>query len=394
MSKTISINAGSSTLKFQLFEMPSEEVIAKGVIERIGLKDSLVDIKYGDGQRLQETIQASNHEIAINYLLDQLFKLSIISDFSEITGVGHRVVAGGEYFKDSVVIDDDVMKKIDELADYAPLHNPAHLTGIKAFKKILPDITSVAVFDTSFHQTMPEKNYLYSIPYEWYEKYGARKYGAHGTSHRYVANRAAEMLGKPLEELKLVTLHLGAGASITAVMNGKSYDTSMGFTPLAGITMATRSGDVDASLVAWLEDKLEISSEEMIDILNHKSGLIGLSGVSADMRDLEKVMDENHRAKMARDIWINRVVRYVGQYVAEMNGVDAIVFTAGVGENDIEIRQAIADGLSFFGVKIDPEKNNIRGEERDLTAAGSTTKALLIPTNEELMIARDVERLK
>ncbi|QER67795.1 acetate/propionate family kinase [Paucilactobacillus nenjiangensis] len=394
MSKTISINAGSSTLKFQLFEMPSEEVIAKGVIERIGLKDSLVDIKYGDGQRLQETIQASNHEIAINYLLDQLLKLSIISDFSEITGVGHRVVAGGEYFKDSVVIDDDVMKKIDELADYAPLHNPAHLTGIKAFKKILPDITSVAVFDTSFHQTMPEKNYLYSIPYEWYEKYGARKYGAHGTSHRYVANRAAEMLGKPLEELKLVTLHLGAGASITAVMNGKSYDTSMGFTPLAGITMATRSGDVDASLVAWLEDKLEISSEEMIDILNHKSGLIGLSGVSADMRDLEKVMDENHRAKMARDIWINRVVRYVGQYVAEMNGADAIVFTAGVGENDIEIRQAIADGLSFFGVKIDPEKNNIRGEERDLTAAGSTTKALLIPTNEELMIARDVERFK
>lgn len=394
MSKTISINAGSSTLKFQLFEMPSEEVIAKGVIERIGLKDSLVDIKYGDGQRLQETIQASNHEIAINYLLDQLLKLSIISDFSEITGVGHRVVAGGEYFKDSVVIDDDVMKKIDELADYAPLHNPANLTGIKAFKKILPDITSVAVFDTSFHQTMPEKNYLYSIPYEWYEKYGARKYGAHGTSHRYVANRAAEMLGKPLEELKLVTLHLGAGASITAVMNGKSYDTSMGFTPLAGITMATRSGDVDASLVAWLEDKLEISSEEMIDILNHKSGLIGLSGVSADMRDLEKVMDENHRAKMARDIWINRVVRYVGQYVAEMNGADAIVFTAGVGENDIEIRQAIADGLSFFGVKIDPEKNNIRGEERDLTAAGSTTKALLIPTNEELMIARDVERLK
>lgn len=393
MSKTISINAGSSTLKFQLFEMPSEEVIAKGVIERIGLKDSLVDIKYGDGQRLEETIQASNHEIAINYLLDQLLKLNIISDFSEITGVGHRVVAGGEYFKDSVIIDDDVMQKIDELSDYAPLHNPANLTGIKAFKKVLPDITSVAVFDTSFHQTMPEKNYLYSLPYEWYEEYGARKYGAHGTSHRYVANRAAEMLGKPIEELKLVTLHLGAGASITAVMNGKSYDTSMGFTPLAGITMATRSGDVDASLIAWLENKLNISSEEMIDILNHKSGLIGLSGVSADMRDLEKVMDENHRAKLARDIWINRVVRYVGQYVAEMDGADAIVFTAGVGENDIEIRQAIADGLSFFGVKIDPEKNNIRGVERDLTADGSTTKALLIPTDEELMIARDVERL-
>lgn len=393
MSKTIAINAGSSTLKFKLFEMPSEKVIAEGVIERIGLKDSLVSIKY-DGKKLKDTIQATDHEVAINYLLDQLIKLNIIKDFKEITGVGHRIVAGGEFFKDSVIIDDDVMEKIDELADYAPLHNPANLIGIKAFKKILPDITSVAVFDTSFHTTMPEENYLYSIPYEWYEKYGARKYGAHGTSHRYVSARAAEMLGKDLKDLKMITLHLGAGASITAIKDGKSFDTSMGFTPLAGITMATRSGDVDPSLIAWLEGKLNISSDEMIDTLNHKSGLTGLSGVSADMRDLEKVMDINHRAKLARDIWINRVIRYIGQYVAEMDGLDVLVFTAGVGENDIEIRQSIADGLSFFGVGIDSDKNQIRGEERDLTADGATVKTLLVPTDEELMIARDVERLK
>lgn len=393
MSKTIAINAGSSTLKFKLFEMPSEKVIAEGVIERIGLKDSLVSIKY-DGKKLKDTIQATDHEVAINYLLDQLIKLNIIKDFKEITGVGHRIVAGGEFFKDSVIIDDDVMEKIDELADYAPLHNPANLIGIKAFKKILPDITSVAVFDTSFHTTMPEENYLYSIPYEWYEKYGARKYGAHGTSHRYVSARAAEMLGKDLKDLKMITLHLGAGASITAIKDGKSFDTSMGFTPLAGITMATRSGDVDPSLIAWLEGKLNISSDEMIDTLNHKSGLTGLSGVSADMRDLEKVMDTNHRAKLARGIWINRVIRYIGQYVAEMDGLDVLVFTAGVGENDIEIRQSIADGLSFFGVGIDSDKNQIRGEERDLTADGATVKTLLVPTDEELMIARDVERLK
>ncbi|WP_137597495.1 acetate/propionate family kinase [Paucilactobacillus kaifaensis] len=395
MSKTIAINAGSSTLKFQLFEMPSEEVIAKGVIERIGMDDAIVSIKYGDGKKFNQTMSIKDHEVAINFLLKQLLDLSIISDFSEITGVGHRVVAGGEYFKDSVVIDDDVIAKIDELADYAPLHNPANLTGIKAFRKILPNVTSVAVFDTSFHQTMPEVNYMYSVPYEWYEKYGARKYGAHGTSHRYVSNRAAELVGKPLKDLKMITLHLGAGASITAIKDGKSFDTSMGFTPLAGVTMATRSGDVDASLVSWMQGKLKISDpEEMIDILNHKSGLVGVSGVSADMRDLEKVMDTNHRAKLARDIWINRVIRYIGQYVAEMNGLDVLVFTAGVGENDIGIRQSVADGLSYFGVGIDPEKNNIRGVERDLSTNDATVKTLLVPTDEELMIARDVERLK
>lgn len=395
MSKTIAINAGSSTLKFQLFEMPSEDVIAKGVIERIGMDDAIVSIKYGDGEKFNTTMPVKDHEVAVNFLLKQLLNLSIISDYNEITGVGHRVVAGGEYFKDSVVIDDDVIAKIDELADYAPLHNPANLAGIKTFRKLLPNVTSVAVFDTAFHQTMPEVNYMYSVPYEWYDKYGARKYGAHGTSHRYVSSRAAEMLGKPLKDLKMITLHLGAGASITAIKDGKSFDTSMGFTPLAGVTMATRSGDVDASLIAWMQGKLGISDpEEMIDVLNHKSGLVGISGVSADMRDLEKVMDTNHRAKLARDMWINRVIRYIGQYVAEMNGLDVLVFTAGVGENDIGIRQSVADGLSYFGVGIDPEKNNIRGVERDLTSASATVKTLLVPTDEELMIARDVERLK
>lgn len=394
MSKTIAINAGSSTLKFKLFEIPSEQVLSSGLIERIGFDDAIVTIKYGDGQKFNETVPVKDHEVAVNILLKELIDLKIISDFSEITGIGHRIVAGGEYFKDSVLIDDDVLAKIDELADYAPLHNPANAMGVRAFRKILPDVPSVAVFDTSFHTTMPEENFLYSVPYEWYEKYGARKYGAHGTSHRYISGRAAEMLGKPLSELKLITLHLGAGASITAVKDGKSYDTSMGFTPLAGLTMATRSGDIDASMVAWLEDKLGISSDEMIDILNHKSGLVGISGVSSDMRDLEKVKDTNHRAQLALDIWSNRVIRYVGQYLAEMNGADAIVFTAGVGENDINLRQEITDNLSFFGIKVDPEKNNVRGEERDISADDAKIKTLLIPTDEELMIARDVERLK
>ncbi|WP_461241188.1 acetate/propionate family kinase [Paucilactobacillus sp. N302-9] len=394
MSKTIAINAGSSTLKFKLFEIPSEQVLSSGLIEKIGFDDAIVTIKYGDGQKFNETVPVKDHEVAVNILLKELIDLKIISDFSEITGIGHRIVAGGEYFKDSVLIDDDVLAKIDELADYAPLHNPANAMGVRAFRKILPDVPSVAVFDTSFHTTMPEENFLYSVPYEWYEKYGARKYGAHGTSHRYISGRAAEMLGKPLSELKLITLHLGAGASITAVKDGKSYDTSMGFTPLAGLTMATRSGDIDASMVAWLEDKLGISSDEMIDILNHKSGLVGISGVSSDMRDLEKVKDTNHRAQLALDIWSNRVIRYVGQYLAEMNGADAIVFTAGVGENDINLRQEITDNLSFFGIKVDPEKNNVRGEERDISADDAKIKTLLIPTDEELMIARDVERLK
>ena len=395
MSKSIAVNAGSSTVKFKLFDMPSEKVVAEGLIERIGLEMGHAKIKYGDGQVHDEETPFKDHGVAVEYLLKQLTNLGIVKEYNEITAVGHRVVAGGEFFKDSAVIDDDVMAKIDELSEYAPLHNPAELMGIKAFKEVLPDAFAIAVFDTSFHTTMPKMNALYSLPYDWYEKYGARNYGAHGTSHRYVAMRAADMLGKPLDQLNLITCHIGAGASITAIKKGKSYDTSMGFTPLAGITMATRSGDVDPSLVNFLEHKLNISSDEMVDMLNHKSGLLGLSGISSDMRDVQAAAEKgNDQAQLALDIFENRIVRYIGSYMAELGHTDAIVFTAGVGENDIEFRQAVTDQLQGFGLGVDPEKNNVRGVERDISTADATVKTLLIPTDEELMIVRDIERLR
>lgn len=395
MSKTIAVNAGSSTLKFKLFDMPSEDVVAEGTIERIGEKMGHAKIKFGDGQKHEEEKPFADHGAAVNYLLDQLIDLGIVKSYDEITAVGHRVVAGGEFFKDSAVIDDDVIKKIDELSEYAPLHDPAELIGIKAFRKVLPNAFAVAVFDTSFHVNMPKMNALYSVPYEWYEKYGARKYGAHGTSHRYVAGRAAEMLGKPLKDLKLITMHIGAGASITAIKDGKSFDTSMGFSPLAGITMATRSGDVDPSLVAFVQEKLGVSSQEMISILNHKSGLLGISQLSPDMRDTLAAADKgNDQAQLALDMYVNRIVRYVGAYIAEMDGADAIVFTAGVGENSIPVRKMVTDKLAYFGIKIDQEKNKCHGVERDLSADDAKIKTLLIPTNEELMIVRDIERLK
>lgn len=395
MSKTIAVNAGSSTLKFKLFDMPSEDVVAEGTIERIGEKMGHAKIKYGDGQKHEEEKPFEDHGAAVNYLLDQLIDLGIVKSYDEITAVGHRVVAGGEFFKDSAVIDDDVIKKIDELSEYAPLHDPAELVGIKAFRKVLPNAFAVAVFDTSFHVNMPKMNALYSVPYEWYEKYDARKYGAHGTSHRYVAGRAAAMLGKPLEDLKLITMHIGAGASITAVKGGKSFDTSMGFSPLAGITMATRSGDVDPSLVAFVQEKLGTTSQEMIDTLNHKSGLLGISQLSPDMRDILAAADKgNDQAQLALDMYVNRIVRYVGAYIAEMGGADAIVFTAGVGENSVPVRKMVTDKLAYFGIKIDQEKNQCHGVERDLSTPDAKIKTLLIPTNEELMIVRDIERLK
>ena len=395
MSKTIAVNAGSSTLKFKLFDMPSEDVVAEGTIERIGEKMGHAKIKYGDGQKHEEEKPFADHGAAVNYLLDQLIDLGIVKSYDEITAVGHRVVAGGEFFKDSAVINDDVIKKIDELSEYAPLHDPAELIGIKAFRKVLPNAFAVAVFDTSFHVNMPKMNALYSVPYEWYEKYGARKYGAHGTSHRYVAGRAAKMLGKPLKDLKLITMHIGAGASITAIKGGKSYDTSMGFSPLAGITMATRSGDVDPSLVAFVQEKLGVSSQEMISILNHKSGLLGISQLSPDMRDILAAADKgNDQAQLALDMYVNRIVRYVGAYIAEMGGADAIVFTAGVGENSIPVRKLVTDKLAYFGIKIDQEKNECHGVERDLSTDDAKIKTLLIPTNEELMIVHDIERLK
>ncbi|MCM0598500.1 acetate/propionate family kinase [Periweissella fabalis] len=394
MAKTMAVNAGSSSLKFQLLEMPAEEVIAKGQVERIGLNDSIVTVKYGDGQKFETVEDIEDHEVAIKKILDALLDLNVIADFEDITGVGHRVVAGGEWFNHSVVVDDDVLSKIDRLAAYAPLHNPANAMGIRVFKKLLPNAVSVAVFDTAFHQTMPKVNYLYALPYQYYTRYGARKYGAHGTSHRYVAERTAALMGKPLEDLKIITLHLGAGASITAVKDGKSFDTSMGFTPLAGVTMATRSGDVDPSLVYYIQEREGLSNEEMLKILNSKSGLLGVSTISSDMRDLEDVVETNDHAALAIDMFINSVVKYVGQYIAEMGGVDAITFTAGIGENAANVREAITERLAFFNVAIDAEKNNVRGVEREISTDDSTVKAFLIPTNEELMIARDVEALK
>lgn len=397
MTKSIAINAGSSSLKFQLFQMPEERVISKGLIERIGLPLSQVTIKYGDDQKFELEEAIPNHEVAVEILLHQLEELGIIQSFSEITGVGHRVVAGGELFKDSARMDtDEDIQKIDDLAEFAPLHNKAEAVAMRAFKKVLPNVTSVAVFDTSFHTTMPEKAYLYSVPYEYYEKYGARRYGAHGTSHRYVAQRCAEMMGKPIEDLKIVTCHLGNGASITAVDGGKSVDTSMGFTPLAGLTMGTRAGDVDTSLVSFIMNKEGMTDiNEMVDILNHKSGLLGLSGVSSDCRDVQAAAEEgNHRAQVALDIFVYKVQKYIGSYVAAMNGVDAIVFTAGIGENSSIIRKSVIEGLTWFGCDIDDELNEKRGQDLEISTKDAKVKVFNIPTNEELMIARDIERLR
>jgi len=396
MSKTIAINAGSSSLKWQLYQMPEESVIAKGIVERIGLNDSIFTIKYGDGQKFEQILDIKDHEVAVQMLLDQLIELKIIGSFDEITGVGHRVVAGGEYFKDSVLIDDDVLAKIEELSEFAPLHNPANAMGIKAFRHILPNVTSVAVFDTSFHATMPEVNYLYSIPKEYYDKYAARKYGFHGTSHRYVSARAAELLGKPIEETKIITAHIGNGGSVTAVEGGKSVDTSMGFTPLAGLTMGTRAGDIDASLLPYIMEKAGISDiNEMIDVLNKKSGVLGLTGISSDMRDIENGADEgNEAAILALDIYCDRIRKYIAQYISVMNGVDAIVFTAGVGENADPVRRMVLEKMTWFGIEIDEEINkSIHGKEAELSTENSRVKVYVIPTDEEVMIARDVERL-
>ena len=393
MSKTIAINAGSSSLKWQLYGMPEETVIAKGIVERIGLNDSIFTIKYGEGQKFEQIIDIPDHDVAVKMLLDQLIDLGILATYDEITGVGHRVVHGGEFYDRSVVIDDEVLKNIEALADFAPLHNPANAMGIRAFKHLLPNIISVAVFDTAFHATMPEVNYLYSLPREYYETLRVRKYGAHGTSHRYVSERAAEMLGKPLAETKIITCHLGNGASITAVEGGKSIDTSMGFTPLAGVTMGTRSGDIDPSVLPYLMEKLDIDINEMINILNKKSGLLGLSGISSDMRDLENNRDKEE-VRVALDIFADRIRKYIGSYVTVMNGVDAIVFTAGIGENDSATRANIISKLTWFGCELDAEKNKARGEELEISTPESTVKVFLIPTDEELMIARDVEALR
>jgi acetate kinase len=393
MAKIIAINAGSSSLKFQLFEMPSEEVITKGLVERIGLNDSIFNIT-ANGEKIQEITDIPDHEVAVKILLDKLTTLGIIQSLSEIDGIGHRVVHGGEEFTDSVLLTDEVFSKIEELSDLAPLHNPANITGIKAFKRVLPDVPSVVVFDTAFHQTMPESSYLYSLPYEYYEKYGIRKYGFHGTSHKYVSQRAAELLGRPVEQLRLISCHLGNGASIAAIEGGKSIDTSMGFTPLAGVTMGTRSGNIDPALIPYIMEKTNQTVEEVLDILNKKSGMLALSGFSSDLRDIEiQSKQGNSRAKLALDVFANRIHKYIGSYSARMNGVDAIIFTAGIGENSDTIRENILRGLEFMGVYWDPALNKVRGEEAFINYPHSPVKVIIIPTNEEVMIARDVVRM-
>ena len=396
MAKTIAINAGSSSLKWTLYEMPAEETIASGIVERIGLENSIFTIKYGEGKKYEDVLDINNHQVAVELLLEKLVDLEIVSDINAIEGVGHRVVAGGEVYNKSALITDDVIDQIEALNELAPLHNPANVTGIRAFKKVLPDITSVAVFDTSFHQTMPPVNFMYSLPYEYYEDFNVRKYGMHGTSHQFVAQRAAEILDKPFDELKIITCHLGNGGSITAVENGKSIDTSMGFTPLAGVTMGTRTGDIDAAIIPYLMEKLELTDvQDMIDIFNNQSGLKGISGVSSDMRDLETAEAEaNERAALALRIFEDRVRNYVAQYLVKMEGADAIVFTAGIGENAPATRQNIIKNFNFLGIELDEELNNVRGKERIISTEDSKTKVILIPTDEELVIARDVEHFK
>jgi acetate kinase len=393
MAKVIAINAGSSSLKFQLFEMPSEEVITKGLIERIGLNDSIFNITV-NGEKIEEVTDIPDHEIAVKMLLDKLTSLGIIESLNEIEGIGHRVVHGGETFNDSALITDEVLAKIEELSELAPLHNPANATGIKAFKQVLPNVPAVAVFDTAFHQTMPESSFLYSLPYEYYEKYGIRKYGFHGTSHKYVSQRAAELLGRPIEQLRLLSCHLGNGASIAAIEGGKSIDTSMGFTPLAGVTMGTRSGNIDPALIPYIMEKTNQTAEEVLDVLNKKSGMLAVSGFSSDLRDIIGEADKgNERAELALDVFANRIHKYIGSYAARMYGVDAIIFTAGIGENSDPIRERILKGLEFMGVYWDPALNKVRGEEAFINYPHSPVKVIIIPTNEEVMIARDVVRL-
>ena len=389
------INCGSSSLKYQLIDMETEEVMAKGYLERIGIDGSFLTHRVGE-EKYKIEKEIKNHKDGLELVIEQLLHkdYGVIKDLSEIDAIGHRIVHGGEKFTKSVLINDEVVKGIEEAIEFAPLHNPAHLQGITACMEKLPGKPNVAVFDTAFHQTMPEKAYMYAIPYEYYEKYKIRKYGAHGTSHKFVANRVAEIMGKPIEDLKIISCHLGQGASLCAVDGGKSIDTSMGLTPLAGVPMGSRSGDVDPSVLTYLMDKEKISPSEMNTILNKKSGKLGLSGVSIDDRDIEAAAKEgNKRAQLAIDNFVYQVVGYIGRFVAQMKGVDVITFEAGIGENGIDVRKEICDYLGYLGVKIDEEKNNCRGKEVEISTPDSKVKVYVVPTNEELMIARETMEL-
>ncbi|MDD2215141.1 MAG: acetate kinase [Eubacteriales bacterium] len=399
--KVLVVNCGSSSLKYQVLEMDSSMLLAKGLVERIGIDGSVITHEKIGMDKFVLQVPMKNHTDAIGHVLDALLDADhgVVKSMDEIGAVGHRVVHAGEKYAGSVLITKDVMDALEECIDLAPLHNPPNIMGIRACQELMPTTPMVGVFDTAFHQTMPPEAYIYAIPYEFYEKYRIRKYGFHGTSHKYVAQKAAEVLGKDIKELKIITCHLGNGASCAAVKNGVCIDTSMGFTPLDGLVMGTRSGAVDPAIITFIKEKEEINADAVVSILNKKSGMLGVSGVSSDFRDVEKAAKEgNERCALAIKIFAGRVKSYIGSYLAQMNGADVIVFTAGVGENDIMMRELICADMDELGIKIDPVKNNVRGEEAVVSTDDSKVQVLLIPTNEELMIAKDtaeiVEKVK
>lgn len=385
--KILSVNAGSSSLKFQLYEMPEERVLISGNFERIGVGNSFYTIKL-NGEKIRKELELDNHEQAFKALVNELKENNVVESLDEIKGIGHRIVQGGDYFDKTVVIDDEVLSKIDELSKLAPLHNPAAVTGIKAAIDVFPNAVQTAVFDTAFHQTMPKENYLYALPMKWYTDYKVRRYGAHGTSHKYISNRMNEILGRT--DTKLITCHIGNGASISAVVNGKCVNTSMGLTPNAGLIMGTRCGDIDASIIPYIMEKTNMTPKEIDNVINKESGLLAISMRSSDSRDVEAGINEgDENCILAQKMYVRRIVDYIAKYYVEMEGCDAIIFTAGVGENSITTRKAIIEKLGILGVKLDEEANNMRGEEKLISAKDSKIACYVIPTDEELMIARD-----
>lgn len=391
------INCGSSSLKYQLIDSESENVLAKGLCERIGINGSAITHQPAGGEKVTEETDMPNHTVAVKLVIEKLTdkEVGVIASLDEIGAVGHRIVHGGEKFASSVIITDEVLKQVEDCNDLAPLHNPANLVGINSCREVMPDVPMVGVFDTAFHQTMPKKAYMYGLPYEYYEKYKVRRYGFHGTSHDFVSKRAAEILGKDIKDLKIIVCHLGNGASVSAVKNGESVDTSMGLTPLEGLIMGTRSGDMDPAILTFIAEKEGLTAEEVLNIFNKKSGVLGLSGgLSSDFRDLGKAAEEgNQKAKDALETYAYRVAKYIGAYAAAMSGVDVIAFTAGIGENNAEVREMVGEYIGFLGTNINKEKNRIRGEEVILSDEGAKVTVMVIPTNEELAIARETVRL-
>ena len=389
--KILSVNAGSSSLKFQLYEMPEEKVLISGVFERIGINDSFYTIKL-NGEKVKKEANLKSHKEAFEILVDELVSNNIVTDLNEIKGIGHRIVQGGSYFDKTVVVDEDVISKIDELSALAPLHNPAAIVGIRAAQSVFKEATQTVVFDTAFHQTMKEETYLYALPYEWCDEYKIRRYGAHGTSHKYIAAKMSEILGRT--NTKLITCHIGNGASISAIKDGLCVNTSMGLTPNAGLIMGSRSCDIDATIVPYIMEKTGMTPKEMDHVLNKESGLLGISGVSSDSRDIEEgIKDGNERCLLAQKMFVRRIVDYIAKYYVELEGCDAIIFTAGIGENSKSTRREVIDALNVLGIKIDEERNNTRGCVALISSDSSSVPVYVVPTDEELMIARDTYNL-